>query len=85
MPITEDNRIIYEYRCLECGAEYETKDKPVLPLRDCENCEGGRMHHVGPELDECDKCGQGLLYYGNNGLGRDTLCDGCYEDLEVMM
>jgi DNA-directed RNA polymerase subunit RPC12/RpoP len=86
MPITDDNRIIYEYRCLDCGHETEGQDKPPkLPLRDCPECDDGRMQHVGPQLDKCDKCGQGLLYHGNSGLGRDTLCDNCYDRMEAMM
>jgi hypothetical protein len=84
MPI-EDGRIIYEYCCFECDAEVESEDSPIIPLRDCPECDDGRMHHVGPILAECDKCGDGLLYSGNSGLGDDTLCDNCFDKMEVMM
>lgn len=89
MPITEKNKIIWEFKC-SCGNEMElpadeTNFSPTSPgLPECEDC-GEYMHHVGPKLDECDRCGQGLLYNGNSGLGNDTLCDGCYEDMSHMM
>lgn len=85
MPI-ENGRIIYEHECINCGYHVEDADmEPTLPLRDCPECEGGTLHHIGPPLDECDRCGAKLLYNGNSGLGRDSLCDGCYEKAKVMM
>ena len=84
MPITDDNRIIYEYRCIDCGAESEDEELRRIPLEDCPEC-GGRRFHVGPILAECDYCGAGLLYSGNSGLGDDTLCDGCYDRMRSGM
>jgi hypothetical protein len=83
------NEIVWEFAC-SCGEELdvpasETDFSPTsLGLPECPNC-GDRMRHVGPVLDECDRCGQELLYRGCSGLGRDTLCESCYERLEVMM
>jgi uncharacterized protein (DUF983 family) len=76
---------MFEYECYTCGHEVETDESPVLPLRPCPECDDGKLHHVGPIVDECDECGAGLLYHGNSGLGRDTLCDGCYDSLRSVM
>jgi len=81
--------IIWEFACT-CGEELEvpaseTDFSPTgIGLPECPGC-GNYMRHVGPVLDQCDRCNQKLLYHGNPGLGRDTLCDNCYERLEVMM
>jgi len=84
MPITDDNRIIYEYKCRECGTEVES-DGEKLPLgSECPDC-GEYLSHVGPIVDECDKCNQPLLYTGNrvNAFGLDTICDGCYDRIDA--
>ena len=81
---------VWEFACRHCGHEEEvpadeTDWKPTgiqMPL--CEEC-GEITTHVGPVVDTCDRCHQDLLYHGNSGLGRDTLCESCYERLEVMM
>jgi len=84
-----DNEIVWEFKC-SCGFKLElpaseTDFAPTrLGLPECEDC-GKLMRHVGPVLDECDRCGTGLLYHGNSGLGHDTLCDGCFEKVEAMM
>lgn len=86
MPITDDNEIKYEFQCYGCGYEETDSERgPRIPLRECPKCDDGKLHHVGPVLDTCDKCGQDLLYHGCSGLGSDTLCETCYERLEVMM
>lgn len=72
--------VTYEYRCVECDADVEN-DGEKLPLgRECAEC-GGYLQHVGPVLDECDKCGAGLLYHGNSihAFGLESVCDGCYD------
>jgi len=80
--------IDWEFRCRDCGTESEIADDETdfrpgnLALPKCPDCEG-IMQHVGPILDECDKCNQPLLYHGNSGLGDDTLCENCYERLEA--
>ena len=80
--------IVWEFECA-CGAELEvpageTDFSPTgLGLPECPDC-GEWMRHVGPILDECDRCGQKLLYRGCNGLHRDTLCERCYERLEAV-
>lgn len=80
MPITEDNRIIYEYKCNKCKSEIENDENRRLPW-DCPECDEGRMFHVGPVLDECDKCHANLLYHGNRvkAFGLDSVCDNCYD------
>jgi len=83
------DELVWEFECT-CGEEFEipasdTEFSPSsLVAPECPEC-GARAHHVGPVLDVCDRCGQDLLYHGNSGLGRDTLCESCYERLEVMM
>lgn len=74
------NRTPFEYECYSCGFEKESFDPPVIPLRDCPECDDV-LHHVGPVVAECDECGAELLYPGNPGLGgyrNETLCDTCY-------
>lgn len=89
MSVTGGNELVWEFAC-SCGEELEvpaseTDFTPTsLGLPECGGC-GDWMSHVGPVLDECDRCGQELLYRGCSGLGRDTLCESCYERLEVMM
>jgi ribosomal protein L32 len=84
--------IVWEFRCLGDGCDCEreipadeTDFSPTsLGLPECPDC-GEWMQHVGPVLDECDNCGQELLYQGCSGLGKDTLCERCYERAEAML
>ena len=81
--------VVWEFKCscgegLEIPAD-ETDFSPTsLGLPKCPSC-NDVMRHVGPVLSVCDRCNQDLLYQGCSGLGDDTLCESCYERLEVMM
>lgn len=83
--MVDDNEIVWEFKC-SCGEELElpaseTEFSPTgLGLPECDAC-GEYMRHVGPVLDECDKCNTPLLYNGNSiqSFGLDTVCDRCYE------
>lgn len=83
MPV-ENGVITWEYECYNCGHEEHSDESPVIPLRGCPECEDGKLHHVGPVLDECDECGADLLYHGNDGMGRETYCDNCYDRINSM-
>lgn len=81
-PTNEEGEILYQYDCTDCENNEEYTQKKIT--RTCSDC-GGKLIHVGPVLDICDKCDAKLLYKGNSGLGSDTLCDTCYDRMESMM
>ena len=83
--VAQENEIVWEFEC-RCGEELsvpasETDFSPTsLGLPECDDC-GEYMRHVGPVLDECDKCDTPLLYNGCSvhAFGLETVCEGCYD------